>query len=288
MKKNYLIVIILFLFLSVSKSNAQDAVELENSVLWKVERSDLKEPSYLLGTLHLMCEKDFKILDKIRRTLDSVDALVLEINLSDPNELKSMQELMKATKPISEELSKEEFDKLDVMLKDKFGLPLQQFDNYGLSTLYFFLVSKMLPSQSLKSLDVELQKLAVQKKIDVLALETVSQQMNFLKKAMPADYLLKQIMLFDSYKKDMIKSIELYLKEDLKSVAALLSKEEYMNENATEWMLTRRNNNWIEAMPSMIKSRSTLFAVGAAHLVNKNGLIYLLRQKGYTVTPVLK
>ena len=59
-----------------------------------------------------------------------------------------------------------------------------------------------------------------------------------------------------------------------------------MNENATNLMQIKRNKKWVEKMPSMMKERSNLFAVGAAHLTNEYGIIHLLREKGYTVTPV--
>jgi uncharacterized protein YbaP (TraB family) len=36
----------------------------------------------------------------------------------------------------------------------------------------------------------------------------------------------------------------------------------------------------------MMQQRSNLFAVGAAHLTDDFGIIHLLREKGYTVTPV--
>ena len=59
-----------------------------------------------------------------------------------------------------------------------------------------------------------------------------------------------------------------------------------MDENATNLMQVKRNKNWLEKMPQMMKEKSNLFAVGTAHLTNEYGIINLLRQKGYTVTPV--
>jgi uncharacterized protein YbaP (TraB family) len=39
-------------------------------------------------------------------------------------------------------------------------------------------------------------------------------------------------------------------------------------------------------MTAAIKSQPTFFAVGAGHLGGKKGILYLLRQAGFTVTPV--
>jgi uncharacterized protein YbaP (TraB family) len=52
-------------------------------------------------------------------------------------------------------------------------------------------------------------------------------------------------------------------------------------------MLTKRNKEWLNKMPEMMNNNSVFFAVGAAHLLGKNGVIQLLKDKGYTVTPVL-
>lgn len=95
------IITLLTITITLNFSQAQEKIKLENSVLWKIEHSEIKEPSYILGTLHLMCEDDFDIPKKVTQTLQSVDALVLEVNMSDPEELKSMQESMINPKKIS-------------------------------------------------------------------------------------------------------------------------------------------------------------------------------------------
>lgn len=52
-------------------------------------------------------------------------------------------------------------------------------------------------------------------------------------------------------------------------------------------MLDARNLLWMDRMPMYMKEYGpTMFVVGAAHLGGKNGLINLLKQKGYTVRPV--
>lgn len=59
-----------------------------------------------------------------------------------------------------------------------------------------------------------------------------------------------------------------------------------MNAKQEKAMLTDRNNNWAEKMPEMMKNESSFFAVGGAHLMGKNGVIQLLKSKGYTLKPV--
>ncbi|KYG73063.1 TraB/GumN family protein [Roseivirga echinicomitans] len=267
-------------------SQAQGKVKLENSVLWKVEHSSLNEPSYILGTLHLMCENDFSISEKVTQTLQGVDALVLEVNLSDPKEMQILQTSMANPQKISEELSEKQFNELDELVQKVMDVPLINFDTYGLSTLNAIMISKMLPCTEIKSLETELTQMAIEKQIPLYSLEKVSEQMESFKKAYPTDYNFKQIMLFESYKRDFNAAISSYISEDITTTVDLISKEIYMNENATAYMQIKRNKNWVEKMPQMMNERSNLFAVGVAHLTSEYGIIHLLRQKGYTITPV--
>jgi len=98
MKPSKLITAIVVCLLLINSLQAQEEIKLENSVLWKIEHADLNEPSYILGTLHLMCKKDFEIPKKVTQALQIVDALVLEVNLSNPEEVKIMQESMNNTR----------------------------------------------------------------------------------------------------------------------------------------------------------------------------------------------
>ena len=61
-----------------------------------------------------------------------------------------------------------------------------------------------------------------------------------------------------------------------------------MDANAQHWMLEVRNANWLKAMPQLMEKESVFFAVGSAHLEGEKGLINLLKQKGYSVKPMLK
>jgi uncharacterized protein YbaP (TraB family) len=50
--------------------------------------------------------------------------------------------------------------------------------------------------------------------------------------------------------------------------------------------LVKRNTNWIPIIEKQISKKATFIAVGAAHLPGENGVIQLLKSKGYQVVPV--
>ncbi len=47
-----------------------------------------------------------------------------------------------------------------------------------------------------------------------------------------------------------------------------------------------RNHVWLPSIEYMMAKRPIFIAVGAAHLAGNSGLIALLRQGGYTLTPI--
>lgn len=285
----YLKLIVAFvLILSSNTVRTQEHQNLENSILWKIEHKDLEKSSYLLGTLHIMCEEDFELKNKVVEVIEKTDALVLEVNLSDPNEVKSMQEILTSSKKISEELTAAQFEILDSQVQSILNLPLANFDSYGLGMLYFTLTGKMLPCPKLKFMEMELMQLAHKNKVPITALETVKEQMDIVSKGFTPEYNYNQILLFDVYKKDFASAIESYVKEDIETAVGFLTKKDYMDENATKYVQIIRNKNWVAKMPKMMVEKSSVFAVGAAHLVGDEGLIQLLKQRGYTVTPVIK
>ncbi len=285
--KNFKTIFTLLLFAMAGYlAKAQNTVQLENSLLWKVEHSSMEKPSFIFGTLHMMCADDFEMPKKVAKTIAEVDALVLELDLSDPTEMQAMQTAMMATQKISEELSEVQFEQLDTLVQRVVGAPLATLDSYGLSMLNMLMISKMLPCTEIKSFEAELMQIAKTEQLPLYSLETVAEQFAIVEQAYPTDFAYQQIMLFEEYKKDFSNAIIAYNKEELDKTVSLISKPEYMDENAVRLMQTDRNKNWVEQMPEMMEERSNLFAVGAAHLTDSYGIIHLLREKGYTVIPV--
>ena len=55
---------------------------------------------------------------------------------------------------------------------------------------------------------------------------------------------------------------------------------------STEVLLRDRNARWMDILPKAMKKGTQFIAVGALHLTGDDGMIHLLRDKGYTLTPV--
>ncbi len=266
-------------------SNAQEK-QLENSVLWKIEHKDLDKPSYLLGTIHILCKDDFAIPEKVTNAFNETEKLVLEVDMSDTKALMEVQKKMMSGGKLTEELSKEQQTFLDDLLKKELKMSLQMVNNYTLMTVYTLLIQQTYSCPVKKMYEVELTSLAKANNKKVAGLETLNGQLDFFAKAYPKDFLWQQIKLFSEYKALMADMVTSYKNEEIGKLHHDMKDERFFNKNAEHWMLTVRNKNWAELMPKMMKEQSNLFAVGAAHLPGENGVIALLQKQGFTVTPV--
>mgnify|MGYP002830838774 CR=1 FL=1 len=78
--------------------------------------------------------------------------------------------------------------------------------------------------------------------------------------------------------------IDLYLAGDAEGLERLTHEGMLRNPEIRTTLLTRRNADWTAKIDRMLAAETLpLIAVGAAHMVGKDGLVELLRAKGYTV-----
>ncbi|MGN7759501.1 TraB/GumN family protein [Chryseobacterium sp. 22532] len=259
----------------------------ENSTLWEVSGNGLTQPSYIAGTCHIMCSQDFEIKPKVMKALEKSDNLVMEINYTDPAEMTAMQKMYQTDKKLSDQLSPEEAKELDKILAD-YGTDLKKMDNSSSQALYALISMKAIPcpQTEVKLYEIELLKNALKSKKKVFGLEKVEDQMTSINKAYDLKAVIQQLKMGKEYEILLKKMITAFKKEDVQSLYTLFKDDKMMNAEQEKTMLTDRNKNWAEKMPEVMKKESAFFAVGGAHLMGENGIIQLLRSKGYTVKPV--
>ena len=272
--------------LVTGKTRAQQPAG-NHSLLWKVSGNGLHRPSYLYGTIHLICEQDFIMTEKVKKAFEASQQLVIETNILDPNIGAIMQKAMAADVPLSKKLSPQDYTTVDSILQLKCGIPLKPLDNYKLIATLSLLMQKAFPCETTRSYEKAFIEMAQKEKRNIGALEGLEEQADFLTKSYTDEQIISQVKAFDSSKEDMKQLVQLYKDQDLDGMYKNMTKPGLMDENAIHWLLEIRNNNWAERMPEMMKKESCFFAVGAAHLPGPAGMIKLLRKKGYTVTPIM-
>ena len=257
----------------------------DKSLLWEISGNGLSKSSYLYGTMHMICGNDYFLSDKTKKAFTASDNLVLEVNLSDPKELSTGQQLAYGKEPLSKTLSPEQLNELDVLLQKRTGMTVKQVDKFSLMTVMSLITMKSFGCTDVKSYEMEFIAMAKESNKGVTGFESIIAQWGFLNNAYSDAEVIK--MLQESNDENTKKMVQNYIQENLPEIYKEITAPKVMNEKARKWLLEVRNENWVVKMPDMMKDKSTFFAVGAAHLLGEQGVINLLKKKGYIVKPIL-
>ncbi len=266
-----------------------NAQKLDNALLWKISGNGLKKPSYLFGTIHITCDAT---LDKnVLNALDATDQLYLELDMDDPNMQAEMMSgiMMKDGVTMSSLLSPEDFKMVDEFVKANTGMPLSLMEKFKPFLVTAMLYPKMLncPPQSLEeSLMTETKK----QNEEVYGLETFQEQFDVFD-AIPYKDQMQDLVNsakdnMASDKEEFLKMLDMYNTKDLNKLYELINESESKTTSHNDVLLVNRNKNWIPKIEKTAKEKPTFFGVGAAHLAGEDGVILLLRKKGYKVEAI--
>lgn len=258
--------------------------KLENSLLWEISGNGLEKPSYLYGTIHVICGADYFLSEKTKKAFEASNKLVLEMNYADSNEMAVMQKSAMGKEPLSKKLNPEQLAKLDVILKKSTGMTIQQVDAFTLMTVSGLISMKNFGCTDMKFYELEFAEMAKKRNIEVAGLETVKSQIEIYEKAYSDDETIAMSEESDDQTKLSVIS---YKHENINELYNSTTGKDVMSAKAKKYMLDERNNNWVKILPEMMKKESVFVGVGAAHLGGEEGVINLLRKAGYIVKPVM-
>jgi uncharacterized protein YbaP (TraB family) len=261
----------------------------ENSLLWKISGNGLTSPSYLYGTIHLMCPDDIDIRPNLSSAFNKTQQLYLEVDMDDLTGMAKMVFGMMMTdgSTLKTLLDEKDYDSLAVIYKKQTGMSLGAMSRMKPIMLMSTIYPSLLGCQP-EGWEQAFMKMAKEKKMELLGLEKVEDQISVLDSIpykVQAEMFLKTMYNLDSTKASFEKMVEVYKKQDLQQLNEMTTSDEDYGDYE-DIMLEKRNRNWIPVMTEAMKEKPSFFAVGAAHLVGDHGVINLLRQKGYKVTPV--
>jgi uncharacterized protein len=285
------IVLIMLVSCSTSKKTAgkKDVIPAENALLWSVTGKGLNTPSYVYGTIHMICKEDFLFSSTLKQKLNDSKSIYLELDMDDPSMMIKMATMaIMKDHTLQDLMSETDYKTLSQFVKDTLGMPMMLFNKMKPITLMSLIYTKVLPCSSTESYEMKMVEIAKASKKEVRGLETIEEQMGVFDKipdSVEAQMIMEMIRTMPAQRKQMTEMVEAYKKEDLQKLAAQMSE-------SPEWrgfediLLANRNKNWIPIMETAMKQGTQVFAVGAGHLPGKEGVINLLRAAGYTVTPV--
>ncbi|HMU32268.1 MAG TPA: TraB/GumN family protein [Pyrinomonadaceae bacterium] len=279
---------------SASAILAQNAAPAEESaLLYKISGKNLAKPSYIFGTIHLICPKDMFPADVLKGYLNQTSQLILELDLSDPAIVAAIVKgsTLPDGKSVKDSMKPEQYAKIDTMFKSYLGISydLVQTMKPSLVSAMLFRSPKVVGCQGATAYDTFLADAATAAKMPISGLETVEDELAAVD-SQPLDKQIEDLVkVADDPEKTFNSFKELYsayIKQDSKGLYKTTIVDGEMDKAMKTKLLTDRNAVWLPLIEQNISSRPTFIGMGAAHLGGDDGVLHLLKKKGYKITPI--
>jgi uncharacterized protein YbaP (TraB family) len=291
MKKFIFGIFISLLFIQHISGQQQDH---HSSLLWKVTGKDLKEPSYLFGTLHLLTNAFIDTMPAVKESYAGTKTVVGELVIDSSLQLKMMEASALTGTTLKQVLPDSIYAMTSEWFAKEAGIGLEMLD--GLNPMSVMTVAmaiaqqKHFPNpQGYVQLDSYFQERAKQDGKKVIGLETIDVQINALFHNISlhrqAELLYSVMGSEKTIEEQMSLMYNAYVSQDLMTLNQLMYDDIYKPEEI-KVLLDDRNISWIKQLPKIMKEQPAFIAVGALHLTGEHGLVELLRKQGYTVTAV--
>ena len=259
----------------------------KKTLLWKIKSPDLEGYSYVFGTMHVQDKRVFSFLPALEELILECDAIANEFNLDELENAPSghNQLLLPEGQTIRDILSPKRCKKLAAILKKEMNLDLKVVERNSPFTIINLLAQLSLKSEMPQSLDATLWQFAKMNDKTSLGLETLKNQMAIVHN-MPMAYQLKNlnnsIKNFTKSQKDTDKVMKLYVEQD---IFALYKATRRNLKEMRKILLFNRNELMAQRIAELSAKQNVFFAIGAAHLAGKNGVLRLIKKAGLKINP---
>jgi len=291
MTRRHFAVVLVFV-LAVVPALAQSPVDGSGgkTFLWKVERGETT--LYLLGSIHALKEDAYPLPPAIEAAFDEAEVAVFEIDLDDMT--KAAIKMMSAGsleegRTLEEVVGPETWSEFETHVG---GLGFDASLYQGMKpwiaalTVAAFELTKH-GYLATSGLDTYFSQRALETGKKRLALETVAFQVGLFADLSPEHSLAFLVYTLEDLETMIPEMDRLYRDWRVGNVEAV---EEALLEGFEEFpdvferMVADRNHSWMPQIEKLLAGdRDAMVVVGSAHLVGEQGVVNLLREKGYTV-----
>jgi uncharacterized protein YbaP (TraB family) len=279
------------IFISIALLVQDVLPQSKKSFLWRVQSKT--NTVYLLGSVHYLKKEMYPLAEKIERAFERSDILVVEANISDIKKEQIQRLIGRTFYPGDDKLEKHVSTETFELLKkelDCLSLPLEILNKqrpWFLALTLASLEARKLGFDPNYGIDKYFLSKANEKK-RVLELESVDYQINLFSQLSEKDqellllYTLKDIHML---KQELDKLIEAWTSGNTKGVEATLTKsflEDGRLAPIYEKLIKERNRGMVSKIEDFLQAKETYFVIaGAGHLVGDQGIIEILKGKGY-------
>ncbi len=261
-----------------------------NSLAYQISSPNTKT-AILFGTIHAIPDSLYFFPKKLEKLVSKSELVVMEIeNVQDKTKAQSLLKLNNGTSC---------FDIFNPSQKDSvinwgakiLGITPEQFvasfkDQKPFVLLQLTMLDLM--KGNVKMYETEIAAMANKNAIPIGGLETMEFQLsifNNMNDEHLAKMILETIRDTESSKKVYNHMVQLYTKFQIDELAKLINESSDLGSYSAQ-LVDNRNEDWIPKMEKLMHEKACFFAVGAGHLGGENGVISLLKEKGYSVTPI--
>ncbi len=272
--------------MSVSTLNAQKKYP---SLLWEISGNGLSKPSYLYGTMHVSNKLVYHLSDSFFVALNSVSTVGLESNpdqwLRNMKNIGLLEQLNNPNTYSNNDFYKDAF-KFEIPDNKKYAEILANDPDIVNNLLYRNTTTKDDQEES-TYIDLFIYKTGSKLDKKIVSLEDFTNSLVMARKASTPDN--EEINYEERRKIDYFKIqtdiSDAYRNGDLDALDSLVQLS-YTTKNFQKYLIEERNVIMARSIDSVSKTGSLFSGIGAAHLPGPNGVIELLRKKGYKVRPV--
>jgi uncharacterized protein YbaP (TraB family) len=272
--------------------NTPSAVEaVQGGLLWRISRSGLT-PSYLLGTIHSADPRVLNLRPAVQQALDRSDRFIMEMQMEADALLSMGVNMMLTDGSTLETLIGQDLYRQVLRAMADYGFPEMMVGNLK-PWAVMALLSMPKPTGE-QVLDMVLYQQAKTAGKPTAGLETAQEQLAvFEGLSIPDQIALLKMTLaqLPELPRMFERLIQAYTADDLQQIASLAAEyNSHAQAGAGQRFMVQlndsRNRRMAERMAPYLQQGNSFIAVGALHLTGQAGLIRLLQQRGYAVTPV--
>ena len=279
-------------------------IENNDSIFWKVEKPGLAA-SYLFGTAHVTDKRVLDRLDEVEPYLENARLLAVEIADLNPDMASQMSVIQQygmlpEGETLDSRLSEEEL-KLMAEATAKHGMPWFSARRMKAGLLAVTMAippcAKIAIMRGEQVLDARLIEFARGRGIPVLGIETIAEQLSLVGKLDDEKMLaalVESARSDGSLAEDMYETtIRMHAADRIAMTTAFMEvkKADFPASSAAMEsfegpIIAARNHNMHERILPELEKGGVFVAVGAMHLPDESGLVKLVRDSGFAVTPV--
>jgi uncharacterized protein YbaP (TraB family) len=263
-----------------------------HSFLWKVQAG--ANVMYLAGSVHALTSDAYPLNPVYQRAFDASGVLVEEIDLAEADPLSGgLGLLAKGMYSDGRTFSSVVSRPTAALVAEKLkSTPLSLELIQPMKPWMVMLMLEALGAQAAGldpqlGLDKHFYDLATNAGKQVIGLETAESQVDRFDKmsdALQEQLLRSELEEMETEKSSLRSLLTAWQTGDAAAIEKMLLSSFADNPAAYASLITERNRNWMPQLDACLKRSSPCFViVGAAHVVGPQGLLAMLRQRGYRI-----